>query len=120
MTRAIFVDEWASSKTHWPGRPVPPRTFSQTETSQLCASDAELAGLLAWVMSLQWSLWSVPEPFRRLCLCRQNFVSRQLRFWFEETRFDCVIIEQEVRAFYVVEGRNFFARLFCTSRFRSL
>ena len=34
----------------------------------------------------------------RLCLCRQNSVSRQQRLWFEETRSDCVIIEQEVRA----------------------
>jgi uncharacterized protein with ParB-like and HNH nuclease domain len=28
------------------------------------------------------------EKFRRRCLCRQNFVSRQRRLWFEETRFD--------------------------------
>ena len=37
------------------------------------------------------------EWFRPLCLCRENPVSRQRRLWFEETRFECVIIELEVR-----------------------
>jgi hypothetical protein len=30
------------------------------------------------------------KPFRPLCLCLENSVSRQQRLWFEETRFECV------------------------------
>ena len=59
------------------------------------AISPELAGFLCGsvsaVVSLAFGL------FRNLCLCRRNSVSRKQRFWFEETRFDCVIIEQEVR-----------------------
>jgi len=60
--------------------------------------------LLAWVMSLQWSLWSVRSRFGAFVSVGKISFSRQQRFWFEETRFDCVIIEQEVRAFMSSKG----------------
>src|ERR1700688_4082133 len=37
------------------------------------------------------------KPLRRLCLRRENSISRQQRLWFEETRFECVIISAHSR-----------------------
>ena len=41
------------------------------------------------------------KPLRRLCLRRENSISRQQRLWFEETRFEWTTIEAEGR--YAVE-----------------
>ena len=56
-----------------------------------------LAGFLCGGMSLR-TRNTVSGALSAPMSPRQNFVSGQRRLWFEETRFDCVIIEEEVRA----------------------
>ena len=56
------------------------------------------------------------KPLRRLCLRRENSISRQQRLWFEETRFEGATVEAESR--YAVEVER--ARLLAISRLSSM
>jgi hypothetical protein len=72
----------------------PPRILVLTEISRFPATNPELAALFSEI----WSLQQRPEltqPFRSLCLCPKNSVSRQRRLRFDETRFESVINRYE-------------------------
>ena len=72
--------------------PGPSSILVLTEISRFSASSPNWrAGLARFCLCN--SVLEPSRPFRALCLCPENSVSRQQRLWFEETRFDCVIIE---------------------------
>src|SRR5438128_564955 len=77
--------------------PSPPRILVLTEISRFSPNSPEWAGCLARFCLCNGVL-EPSQPFRPLCLCPKNSVSRQRRLRFDETLFECVIIEQEGRA----------------------
>src|ERR1700740_2325687 len=69
--------------------PLSPTTHSCSngDFPVLAGNSPEWAGCLARICLCNGVL-EPSQPFRPLCLCPKNSVSRQRRLWFEETRFD--------------------------------
>jgi hypothetical protein len=75
----------------------PPRSPSRTEISRFSRTAPNVRGCLARFCPCN-GVFEPSQPLRPLCLCPKNSVSRQRRLRFDETRFECVIIEQGGRA----------------------